>query len=101
MGITDYTGMFPADNSMTVFIQSVSVNYGISILAITIILAIIFIWEAVWKLLGMWRAGRNNSPIWFVVLGITNTLGILPILYIYVFSNWKKKTPKKKFKKKK
>jgi len=48
------------------------------------------VWEAVWKGLGMWRAGRNNQPGWFVVIFILNTLGILPILYLWFFQKKRK-----------
>ena len=59
---------------------------------------IILIWMAAWKLLGMWKAAQKKSVIWFIVLGLVNTVGILPILYIYVFSEMKfsKKKRKKK-----
>lgn len=57
------------------------------------LLAIFIVWSAVWKLLALWKAGRNNSPVWFIVLALVNTLGILDILYIFVFSECcKKKT---------
>ncbi|MFH1325317.1 MAG: DUF5652 family protein [archaeon] len=52
---------------------------------------IISVWDLVWKLLGMWKASKRNSVVWFVVLMIFNTVGILPILYIYIFSEWKSK----------
>lgn len=61
-------------------------------LGIPIFLFIVFIiWSAVWKLLALWKAGRNNSPVWFIVLALLNTLGILDILYIFVFSEMKPK----------
>jgi len=41
--------------------------------------------------IAMWKAARKDSPIWFVVLAIVNSLGILSILYIYVFSEMKSK----------
>lgn len=44
------------------------------------------IWSLIWKGLALWRAGRLNKPVWFVVLLVVNTLGILDILYLYVFS---------------
>lgn len=43
-------------------------------------------WSAIWKGLALWKAARNNSVPWFVTLLVVNTLGILEILYIYVFS---------------
>ena len=45
------------------------------------------IWDAVWKLIGMWRAGRNNDLAWFICIAIFNTLGILPIIYILMDNN--------------
>lgn len=44
------------------------------------------IWAIAWKGWALWIAGRKNSPIWFVALLVINTLGILEILYIFVFS---------------
>lgn len=40
------------------------------------------IWDVMWKLIGLWKAGRNNELIWFVCIAFFNTLGILPIIYI-------------------
>jgi hypothetical protein len=51
-----------------------------------ILVGVIFVWSLVWKLLAMWKAARKGSPVWFIVLSIINTVGILEILYIYVFS---------------
>ncbi len=45
----------------------------------------LMLWEAVWKGVGLWKAGRNNQPWWFVPIFIFNTLGILPIVYIFFF----------------
>jgi len=56
-----------------------------------VLFAAIAIWDLVWKFLGMWKTAKRNSPIWFVCMGIFNTLGILPILYLYVFSREKKR----------
>lgn len=51
------------------------------------------IWGLFWKGWALWRAAKNDSKAWFVVLLIVNTLGILEILYIFVFG---KKTSRKK-----
>ena len=40
------------------------------------------LWDSIWKLIGMWKAGRNNELAWFLCIAIFNTLGILPIIYI-------------------
>ena len=54
----------------------------------------LLIWELVWKLVGMWEAAKNKSILWFIFIGITNTCGILPILYVYIFSKMGKKEVK-------
>jgi hypothetical protein len=46
-------------------------------------------WEAVWKGVALWKAGRNAHLVWFIVIFIVNTLGILPIVYIFAFSRKK------------
>lgn len=43
-------------------------------------------WSLVWKGLALWKAARVGEKHWFVALLVINTLGILEILYIYVFS---------------
>jgi hypothetical protein len=42
-------------------------------------------WSLVWKGFALWRAARNDGKPWFVVLLLVNTLGILEILYLFVF----------------
>ena len=51
------------------------------------LIVICALWDAVWKLIGMWRAGRNNELVWFICIAIFNTLGILPIIYILMDNN--------------
>lgn len=48
------------------------------------IIIILAIWDSVWKLIGLWKAGRNNELAWFVCIAIFNTIGILPIIYIFL-----------------
>lgn len=49
-------------------------------------LAIVVAWTIFWKGMALWKSARAGSKIWFVVFLLVNTLGILEILYIYVFS---------------
>ena len=37
----------------------------------------------------LWRAARNKSVGWFVVLLVVNTLGVLELLYLFVFGKKK------------
>jgi len=50
----------------------------------------IMIWSSIWKYIALWKAGRNNSLVWFIVFALVNTCGILEILYIFIFSGMKK-----------
>ncbi|MDI6889236.1 MAG: DUF5652 family protein [Methanocellales archaeon] len=51
---------------------------------------IAIVWELIWKGIALWKAARNDQRYWFVGLLVLNTLGILPILYIYVFQKGRK-----------
>lgn len=53
---------------------------------------LLMVWMVVWKGLALWRAARKNSPIWFVVLLVVNTLGVLEILYYFFFADMGKKS---------
>jgi len=56
-------------------------------------LALISLWSLVWKGFALWKsAAVKKNWIWFVVLLIVNTFGILEILYIFWFSEIKLKT---------
>jgi len=48
------------------------------------LLVILFIWEVVLKLLAMWKAAQRKELLWFVLIAIFNTLGILPLLYLII-----------------
>ena len=51
-----------------------------------LILFLIVAWSIYWKGMALWKAARRGEKAWFVALLVINTLGILEILYIYVFS---------------
>ena len=46
----------------------------------------LFAWSVVWKGMALWKAAHKEQKWWFVAFLVVNTLGILEILYIYVFS---------------
>jgi hypothetical protein len=47
------------------------------------VLLIAAIWTLFWKGLGLWHAARRKDSIWFIVMLIINTLGILEIVYLF------------------
>jgi hypothetical protein len=51
---------------------------------------LVIIWSLIWKGMALWKAARNSDKIWFIILLIINTVGILEILYIFVFSKKKR-----------
>ncbi|MCX6762300.1 MAG: DUF5652 family protein [Candidatus Moranbacteria bacterium] len=53
------------------------------------LIAIAAVWILSWKGVALWRAARNQSVVWFVILLIVNTLGVLEIIYILFFSRGK------------
>ena len=68
-----------------------SLDWGIQFFkgAMFIALPLAVLWEGAWKGVALWRAGRNANLAWFICLFIFNTLGILPIIYIFAFSRRK------------
>ncbi len=57
------------------------------------LIALALIWELVWKGFALWRAGRNNQGVWFIVLLLVNTLGLLEIVYLVAFQRKTKDAP--------
>lgn len=45
--------------------------------------------SSILKGMALWKAGRRGEKGWFVALFIINTLGILELLYLLVFSKEK------------
>ena len=64
--------------------------------AISILILLAILWTIPWKGVALWKSARNGHKWWFIALLVVNTLAILEILYIFVFSKCSK--PKKKLK---
>lgn len=52
----------------------------------SLVIILLAVWSLVWKGMALWKSARKGQNVWFVVLLVTNTVGILDILYLYVFS---------------
>lgn len=61
-----------------------------------ILLILLTLWTIPWKALALWHSSKNNDKTWFIAVMIINTVGILEILYLFVFA--KEKLTKEKFK---
>jgi hypothetical protein len=44
------------------------------------------IWTLLWKGLALWKSAKKGHLIWFIVILLVNTLGLVEILYVYLFS---------------
>ena len=53
---------------------------------------ITLLWVLPWKTWSLWRAARNNEKIWFISLIVFQTVGILPMLYIFIFQKNRNKS---------
>jgi hypothetical protein len=62
-------------------------NFFDNLVAFMPLFIALVIWECVWKLIAMWKAGRNNHLAWFICIALINTLGILPIIYLLIQRN--------------
>jgi hypothetical protein len=51
---------------------------------------LLLLWNLVWKGFALWIAARHKSKVWYIVMLVLNTFGILEILYIFIFSKRKK-----------
>lgn len=67
-------------------------NIGTFIAGLGSLLFILIAWSGVWKAIALWRAARNNHLGWFIALCVVNTLGILEILYIFIWGKTKNTT---------
>jgi len=52
------------------------------------------IWELVWKAFGLWHSAKNDDKLWFVMMMVLNTAGILPIVYLITKTKFFKKKKK-------
>ena len=62
----------------------VAMNHELPVWLVVLIpvLIAIALWDAVWKVIGMWRSARNKQLAWFICIALFNTIGILPIIYL-------------------
>lgn len=54
------------------------------------LILLLILWQTPWKSLALWKAAQKKDKKWFIILLIVNTLAILEILYIFVFSKREK-----------
>lgn len=50
------------------------------------VVIILALWSLIWKGLALWRAARRGDQVWYILLLILNTLGILEIVYYFLIA---------------
>lgn len=53
------------------------------------LLLLAIVWSLVWKALALWHAARRGQYVWFCILLVVNTLGILEMIYLFVVAQIK------------
>ena len=56
---------------------------------------LMILWIIPWKGYALWKSAQNKEQLWFIAILVLNTLGILPIIYIFFISRRKKLKSKK------
>lgn len=56
------------------------------------LITVFVLWMVIWKAFALWISARKGHWIWFIIMLILSTIGILEILYIFVFSKIKLKS---------
>jgi hypothetical protein len=42
-------------------------------------------WAVMWKGIALWHAARSRQLVWYIILLLVNTVGILEIIYLIFF----------------
>lgn len=50
------------------------------------VVALITLWTLPWKGVALWKAAHRQERWWFIAILVINSLAILEILYIFLFS---------------
>lgn len=49
-----------------------------------IIIIPVVLWSLFWKALALWHAARRGDKIWFGIILVINSVGILEIIYLII-----------------
>lgn len=57
------------------------------------LVALFAVWSLVWKGFALWRAARTGEKWWFMAFLVINTVGLLELLYLFIFTKGEKGLP--------
>lgn len=53
---------------------------------LSVLIIPIAFWSLSWMGWALWRAAKDDNKIWFIILLLVHTMGILDIIYIFLIS---------------
>ncbi len=60
-----------------------SLGLGVPFLSSGLFVALA-LWSVVWKGIALWKAARRDQLGWYLALLVLNTVGLLPMIYIFL-----------------
>ena len=51
-------------------------------------LVLFLFWNIFWKGMALWKSSQKKHLVWFIILLVINTLGILEIAYLLFLNRW-------------
>ncbi len=67
---------------MSIALTDIAAEAGLPIWAIVLVL----LWTLAWKGVAWWKSARKGHIIWFILFFLIHTMGVLEIVYIFLFS---------------
>lgn len=58
----------------------------------SLLLLAVAMWSLYWKGLALWHAAQRGQYIWFFILLVVNTVGILEIVYLFFVARLRPRT---------
>jgi len=66
-------------------LDAMAAAFGLSPTVFLIIFIVVSIWTLVLKGYALWASAREEQKVWFVVLLVANTFGLLELAYLLFF----------------
>ena len=60
----------------------------LSILSRPEVYLVLVTWSLIWKGIALWQSASKRQLVWFIILLVVNTMGILEILYTFYLNRW-------------
>jgi hypothetical protein len=96
-----YNYQMPAPDPQDIFLDAIKDNPEvraafIRMIIFIVIISILSIIDIILRGFAMWRASKKNSKVWFWLLLLISSLGILPLIYLLITKKSKEESHGKK-----